>query len=137
MSKGVKYGKRDNEDMKRVLEAVRKSDVGLNVASCKHSVPTQLNLKNIKQKELFCSGKQSSDLEEWGRGGGEISPHEEQELVNFILQLEQRLFGTTVTDLRGLAMYNAELNHFSYIFNKDKETAVKKWYKGFIDDTHT
>jgi hypothetical protein len=42
------------------------------------------------------------------------------------------MFGVTVNDLRRLEFQIAELNHFSHIFNKDKETAGKKWYYGFM-----
>jgi hypothetical protein len=59
-------------------------------------------------------------------------PDTEEELLNHILQLEQRVFVVTVNDLRRLAFQIAALNHFFRRFNKDKEIAVKKMYYGYM-----
>jgi hypothetical protein len=59
---------------------------------------------------------------------GDIPARVQEELINHVLQLEERMFGTTVTYLRRLLFQIAELTHFSRRFSKDKETAGKKWY---------
>jgi hypothetical protein len=53
MAKGVKYGRRENEDMKRALEAVRNSDVGLNTTSRKNSAPRATVKRHINGKNYF------------------------------------------------------------------------------------
>jgi len=127
MPKDVKYGLWKNEDMQRALEAVRNSEVGLNAASHKCSSPRATLKRHIDGKNYF-------EVEDTQVISSlvEIPPHVEEELVNYILQLEERMIGTTVTDLRLLAFYIAELNHFSLRYNKHKETSVKKWYYGFM-----
>jgi len=98
MPKGVKYGRCENEVMKRALEAVRNSDAGLNAASRKYSVPRATLKRHIDGKNYFAVENTqviSSVIE--------IPPHVEGELVNHILQLERRMNGTTFNDLRRLA----------------------------------
>jgi hypothetical protein len=56
---------------------------------------------------------------------GNIHSHVEEQLVHHILQLEQCMFGTTVTDLRRLAFKFAELNRIPHRFNKEKQIAGK------------
>jgi hypothetical protein len=63
---------------------------------------------------------------------GDIPPHVEEQLVHRVLQLEQCMFGTTVTDLRRLAFQVADLNRIPHRFNKEKQIAGKKLYCGFM-----
>jgi len=56
----VKYGRWENGDLKIALAAGRNSDVGLNAAPHKYSVPIG-TVKRYRCEELFCIGKDSSD----------------------------------------------------------------------------
>ena len=50
----------------------------------------------------------------------------ENDLLNYVLQLEERLFGLTRKDLRRLAYEIAEINKLPHRFSHDK------WYYAFI-----
>jgi hypothetical protein len=56
---------------------------------------------------------------------GDIPSHVEEQLVHHVLRLEQCTFGSTVTDLRRLALQVAELNRIPHRFNKEKQIAGK------------
>ncbi|KAJ2937691.1 hypothetical protein O0L34_g17502 [Tuta absoluta] len=63
---------------------------------------------------------------------GDLTPDLEKKLVEHILELERCLYGITPTDVRNLAFKIAEQNGLNHRFNKEKETAGKKWYYGFL-----
>ena len=112
--------------MRSALEALRYSDTELNAASRRYSVQKATLEKTFRWEELFCSGKHSSN---WQRG--RYSPTRGRG-INHVLQLGQRMFGTTITYLRRLVFQIDELIHFYRRFSKDKEIAGKKLYYGFI-----
>jgi hypothetical protein len=113
--------------MRRDLEAVRNSDNELNAAPRKYSVPKATLKRLLDGKNYFAVG----NIQVIG-SVGDIPPDVEEELINHILQLEQRIFGTTVTYLRRLVFQIAELIHFSRRFSKNKEISGKKWYYEFM-----
>jgi hypothetical protein len=51
-AKSVKYGKWEAEDMSRALEAVRNSDIELNAASRRYSVPKPTLKRHLDGKIL-------------------------------------------------------------------------------------
>jgi len=112
--------------VRRALEAVRNSDIELNAASRKYSVPKATLIRHLDGKNYF----EVENIQIIG-SVGDIPPHVEEELINHVLQLE-RMFGTTVTYLRRLVFQIAELIHFSRRFSKDKEISGKKWYYEFM-----
>jgi hypothetical protein len=63
---------------------------------------------------------------------GDIPPHVEEQLIHYVSQLVQCMFGITVTDLRRLEFQVAELNSFPHRFNRAKQIAGKKCYYGFM-----
>jgi hypothetical protein len=98
--------------MRRALEAVRNSDIELNAASRKYAVPKATLRRHLDWKNYFA-------VENTRVIGsvGDIPPHVEEGLINHVLQLEQRMFGTTVTYLRRLVFQIAELINFSRRFS--------------------
>jgi hypothetical protein len=55
----------------------------------------------------------------------------ENYLLNYVLQLEERLFGLTRKDLWLLAHEIAEINKLPHRFSHEKRMAADKWYYGF------
>lgn len=53
MSESVKYGRWEAEDVKRVLEAFRNSNIGLNAVSHKYSVPKATLKRHLDGKNYF------------------------------------------------------------------------------------
>jgi hypothetical protein len=56
----------------------------------------------------------------------------ENGLLNYVLQLEERLFGLTRKDFRRLTYEIAEINKLPHRFSREKRMAAAKWYYGFI-----
>lgn len=67
-----------------------------------------------------------------GRFKTVFSKDQENELVSHILHMERRLFGFTVSDLRGLAFELAEQNRLTHNFNRETRKAGKCWYYSFL-----
>lgn len=62
-----------------------------------------------------------------------FTEEQENELIEHILQMEGRLFGLTLTDLRTLAFELAERNNIKHNFNSEKRMAGKCWLYSFLD----
>src|SRR6218665_2166148 len=58
--------------------------------------------------------------------------HFEDELVQYLKEMESRFFGITFLDLRRLAFQLAERDNISHQFNKSKGLAGKKWVRLFM-----
>jgi hypothetical protein len=67
-----------------------------------------------------------------------FSDEEEQELCIYILDMESRLYGLTLKDLKGLAYrLAAEKNNIKNSFNKNTRLAGKDWYYDFLQRNPT
>jgi hypothetical protein len=98
MSKGVKNRRWGTEDLtmaaERALEAVQNGGAGLIAASHEYSAPKAALTKHLDVKNHFVV----ANTQVVGSKGG-IPPHVRQELINHILQLEERMFGKTIANL--------------------------------------
>jgi hypothetical protein len=132
MPTGVKYGRWGPQDMERALAAPRNGDIGLNAAAREYCVSKATLKRHLDWKNYFAveSTQVIGSVED-------IPPHVEEQLVHHVLQLEQCMFGTTVTDLRLLAFQVAELNRIPHRFNKEKQAARKKMVLWFHETTPT
>jgi len=66
-----------------------------------------------------------------GRFLTSLTPEMEEDLVQHLLLLEQRLFGLTRKDVQRLAFQLAEKNDMQHQFNRAKEIAGRDWLDGF------
>lgn len=57
---------------------------------------------------------------------------QEAELVQHLLQLENRFYGINMRDVKELAFELAERNNLPHPFNKDKRMAGQDWLNGFL-----
>jgi hypothetical protein len=122
-----KYGTWEEQTMERALAAYRNGDMALNCAARNYSVPKKTLKRRIDGSNLNAVGHKqffgcTADLPE------EV----EYDLLNYVLQLEERLFGLTRKDLRRLAYEIAEINKLPHRFSHEKGMAGDKWYYGFI-----
>lgn len=62
-----------------------------------------------------------------------FNPAQEEELVQHLLDLENRFYGLTMRDVQELAFELAEKNNLPHTFNKDKRMAGKDWLVGFLE----
>lgn len=61
-----------------------------------------------------------------------FSADEEQELCNYILDMESRLYGLKLKDLRRLVYQLAVKNNKTHPFNNGKQEAGKDWAQSFL-----
>jgi hypothetical protein len=62
-----------------------------------------------------------------------LSDDQENELVSLIQDMESRLFGLTVTDVRRIVFLFCEKNAISNTFNRQDGMAGRNWMKLFLD----
>jgi len=61
-----------------------------------------------------------------------LTDEQEAELVNVILEMEKRLFGLTLMDVRRLAFKYCEINNIENTFNKNARCAGEEWMSSFL-----
>lgn len=120
------------EEMANAVKAVVNGEMGYRKASNAFNVPqTTLERKVKKAREQNISSEKAAE-KKLGRYQSVFSKDQENELMQHILTLEERLFGLTLTDLRKLAFELAEANNINHPFNKEKQLAGKDWLYGFL-----
>lgn len=62
-----------------------------------------------------------------------FTPEQEVELVNYLKDIEARLFGLSMTECRQLAFQLADQNRIEHLFSKDHKMAGKGWMQGFLN----
>jgi len=60
-----------------------------------------------------------------------LGPSVEKDLVDYIMNLEDKGFGLTPTDVRELAFDYAERNNIPHTFDKERKAAGLDWWSGF------
>lgn len=115
----------DKEQMDAALRAV-KEGAKINAAARAHNVPVATLFRRLKKpiKEGAMKGL--------GRFRPVFTSNQENILVEYLLQIEARLFGLTRSDLRNLAFQYAELNQITHSFNKIDQKAGNDWMNSFL-----
>ncbi|KAI4455605.1 homeobox-like domain superfamily [Holotrichia oblita] len=106
----------DKEQMHATLRAV-KEGAKINAAARAHNVPVATLFRRLKKpiKEGAMKGL--------GQFRPVFSSDQENILVEYLLQMEARLFDLTRSDLSHLAFHYAELNQITHSFNKIDQKA--------------
>jgi len=112
--------------MERALTSFRNGDQGLNETCRLFDIPKPTFKRHLSRNK-FASGLKKS----FGRHCT-LTDGTEGELVQYVLVLQEHLFGITRKDLMSLAFQVAERNKIPHVFNKEKETAGKTWFVGFL-----
>lgn len=106
------------------IEAVNRHGLSKNRAAIEHGVPRQtlnryLNLPEQNVCELMMLDNTV------------FSRQQEEELVQYIVDMDKRLYGLTLRDIRSVAYHLAERNKIAHKFNKKTQLAGYDWVCGF------
>ena len=133
MPKSSKQGvvKRQNwnkSDMEKAIDAIRSNSMGYKKACKLYGVPKTTLMRLAKNLELT---KEEAVKIKLGRPT--ILPRElENELVQYLLQMENSFFGFTRSDVQRMAFQLAEKNGIKHNFNQFAEKAGKDWLNCFM-----
>ena len=114
-------------DMEAALKQVRNKELSLREAARAYNVPKSTLARRVIGRNKFVTGFKKH----LGRYVPDFPPDYEQELGEYILQMESRPFGLTCQDVRRLAFEFADKNGLDHRFNMENKMAGKKWLQGF------
>lgn len=114
----------DMEKMNMAIASVRNSELSIREASSTYGIPKS-TLERHKNKKIITPGC-------LGRYRPVLNAEFEAELVDYCIQMQNRLFGLTIRDLRSMAYQLAEKNNLQHDFDKEKQLAGKDWVSGFL-----
>ena len=115
--------------MEQAIASVNSKEMGLNKAAKMFDVPKATLHRRLEISKATM--KVSGGEKHMGRHS-DLPSELESQLVTHVINLEERMFGVTLSDLRRLAYQLAEANKLSHRFNKTKEMAGKKWLYSFL-----
>ena len=117
----------DEAAMASAVEAVKKGDMGIKNASRVFNVPKTTLRRRVRGKNKRVSGSRK-DL---GGRAPVLSEEGEQDLVAYIIRMEEMFFGLTMEDVRRLAYQLAERNGMLPP-NDSRDSFGQDWLKGFL-----
>ncbi|KAG5873751.1 hypothetical protein JTB14_008322 [Gonioctena quinquepunctata] len=121
------------ENMEQAIDEVMSGRVGYLKASKKFHVPqSSLEDGNRKAKQQNLTPTESS-TKGMERYKSIFSEQPEHELTDYILLMESRLFGLTLTDVRELAHELPVENNLCHTFNDTLGMAGKDWLYNFLN----
>lgn len=111
--------------MTAAIKSVTEFGMPVKRAATQHGVPRRTLMNYLKHPDR--------NIDACGLGGFDpvFSPQQEDELVQHILNMEQRLFGLTTRDIRSLAFQLAVKNGIKHPFNTESQLAGEDWLHGF------
>lgn len=115
--------------LKQAVDAVLRNKVGLKKASVQFSVPKTTLRRAVKKIQKDETAEITKSM---GKFVCIFSVAQELELVDYLKDMEARLFGLTMKDCRYLAFQLAEKNNIQHPFNKDTQMAGEGWMKSFM-----
>ncbi|CAK1582112.1 unnamed protein product [Parnassius mnemosyne] len=113
--------------MKDAVKNVVEGKIGYKLAAKSFSVP-QTTLESLDKNDPI-TVKFKVPL---GPKEKVFTDNEEEELCKYIIDMESRLYGLTMKDLRGLVYRLAVKNNKRHPFKNEKEEAGKDWALGFL-----
>lgn len=114
--------------MKNAIKAVLEENVSQKTAAKQFNVPRQ-TLRRYLEKTR--SGQPFHLKEKLGRKTV-LTVQQEKELVNVLLDMEQKLFGVSIKDVKKHVFYYCSKNGIENPFNQNKRQAGKDWLKDFL-----
>ena len=114
----------DLKQMELAAESVRNGELSLRQASAAFGVPKS-TLERHKNKKLLSPGC-------LGRFRPVFDTHFETELADYCKEMQNRLFGLTISDLRKMAYQLAEKNNVEHNFDAERKMAGRDWVFGFF-----
>ena len=120
----------DQDAMEQAINACSKGEMGYLKASQQFNVPIcslRRRVNNTNKRAIgstkYIGGKVQS-----------LPPEIEEELVKYIIEMDRKMFGLTLNDVRKMAYELAIRNNIpaeQHRFNEDKKIAGKDWLLGF------
>ncbi|XP_025154458.1 tigger transposable element-derived protein 6-like [Harpegnathos saltator] len=121
-------GKWSVQDMLEAIQKVRDNELSVRQAAEQYNIP-----KNTLQRRVKNRNKIVTENEKYlGRFRKVLSDEQENEIIEYIFEMEKRFFGITYKELRHLAFDFAHANNIPTTFNKNTRMASKKWIYGFL-----
>lgn len=110
------------------IEAVQSKRMGYLKASICYNVPKSTLERRAKGQNKTLVGA-SKGL---GRFKTTLPAELEQELTQYIIKMEESMFGLTTRDIRSMAYQLASRNNLEHNFNSETELAGLDWLQSFI-----
>jgi DDE superfamily endonuclease/helix-turn-helix, Psq domain len=118
----------DSAAMAAAIDDVKAGRMGYKAASTLYGVPKTTIERRVKNKNKFSTG----DMKILGAKRRVFSDKMENDLVRYILRMEELFFGLTLTDVRRLAFQLADHNSIANPFNKSLGLAGEDWANNFL-----
>ncbi|XP_023310354.1 uncharacterized protein LOC111691547 [Anoplophora glabripennis] len=127
--KKTSRGEWSKESMKQAVEKVLNKEMGYRKAALQYSVPQTTLERHVNA--IKTKGEMNLDLP-LGPIATVFSKKEENELVEYLKEMEARLFGLSTLELRSLAYQLAVKNGKKHRFNTTAKLAGVDWVQGFL-----
>lgn len=114
--------------MMQAIQEVRSGAMKLKTAAIHYNVPSTTLYRRVKSEKDALA----ASTKKLGRFSTVFSKQQEQELTEYIFEMESRLFGIGTKELRVLAFQFAEKNDIPNTFNKMTGMAGRDWIYGFL-----
>ena len=123
----VRKSTRGSWSEERMQQAINALGQGMPLKTCaaQFSVP-----RNTLRRHWLKKLKKHPGCTHLGRQSI-LGPSVEKDLVDYIMNLEDKGFGLTPTDVRELAFDYAERNNITHTFDKELKAAGLDWWSGF------
>ncbi|KAF0686021.1 tigger transposable element-derived protein 6-like, partial [Aphis craccivora] len=113
--------------MKKAIESVKNKKMCYNEAAKYFNVPRTTLIRRVRDVNIDATGNKKI----LGRFRSVFTNDQEQEIVNYLIDMEKRFYGLTINNIQTLAFELAEKNNISHNFSVTKKMAGKDWVKGF------
>ncbi|KAL1516483.1 hypothetical protein ABEB36_000392 [Hypothenemus hampei] len=104
------------ESMEMAVEAILKGEMGYKKASTTFRVPSSTLERYVKKKRENAESVIDKTI---GKFKSTFTVQQEKELVSYLIDMQRRLFGITMKELRQFAFQLAENNSLPHNFNKN------------------
>lgn len=115
------------EAMKEAILAVKRDKMPFATAAKQFNVPRN----TLKRRVLEKNRDATDDKKILGKYRMVFTDDQELELCQHIIDMEQRFYGVTQSNLRNMAYSLATKNNIPHTFNEEKKMAGKDWLAGF------
>ncbi|CAH2086648.1 unnamed protein product [Euphydryas editha] len=130
-------GSWSEESMREAVEVVLNGKMGYYKAAKQFNVPQTTLERKVKAARLVLNETSDENLSipikvPLGPRLPVFSMSEENELCAYLLEMEERLYGLTVKDLKALVYQLAIKNNKPNPFSAEKKEAGREWINGFL-----
>jgi helix-turn-helix, Psq domain/Tc5 transposase DNA-binding domain len=126
MQKRPQHSLWEEKNLSEAMKDVLENKMTFGKAAKKWNIPKSTLFDHIRGKSQHSGNKKLT-------GRQPVFPEAvEKQLVAYIKEFANNLFGLTATDIKKFAYQVAEKNHILHNFDEDTLMAGKKWFSGFM-----